>query len=124
MPEQLEIVAHGVTAILGTWLGPIVLTRARGQAGAREFALLTGYLVVWSAAIIVQRLTGQPEVVNRPFRAIEDVGGVPGAGASRASRRGDGPTDPARRCRNAPLLIDERAGTCGRAVHCWRHRGG
>jgi DNA-binding SARP family transcriptional activator len=73
LPEQLEIVAHGVTAILATWLGLIVLTRARRQAGARIFALLTGYLVVWSVAIIVQRLTTQPDVVTRPLNAIEDV---------------------------------------------------
>jgi DNA-binding SARP family transcriptional activator len=72
LPEQLEIIAHGVTAILATWLGLIVLTRARHQAGARVFALLSGYLVVWSVAIIVQRLTDQPEVVNRPLNAIED----------------------------------------------------
>jgi len=81
LPAQLEIVAHGVTAILATWLGLIVLTRARRQAGAREFALLTGYLVIWSVAIIVQRLTGQPEVVNRPLRAIEDATSLLGLAA-------------------------------------------
>jgi tetratricopeptide (TPR) repeat protein len=73
LPEQLEIVAHGVTAILATWLGLIVLTRARAQPAARVFALLTGYLVVWSVAIIVQRLTARPDAVNVPLNAIEDV---------------------------------------------------
>jgi DNA-binding SARP family transcriptional activator len=73
LPEQLEILAHGVTAILATWLGLIVLTRAGRQPGARVFALLTAYLVVWSVAIIVQRLTTQPDVVNGPLNAIEDV---------------------------------------------------
>ena len=72
MPEQLEIVAHGVTAILATWLGLVVLTRGRSQPAARLFALLTGYLVVWCVAIIAQRLTDRPEVVNVPLNAIED----------------------------------------------------
>lgn len=72
MPELLEIVAHGVTALLATWLGLIVLTRAGRQPGARVFALLTAYLVVWSLAIIVQRLTSEPQTVSRPLNAIED----------------------------------------------------
>lgn len=73
LPELLEIVAHGVTAILATWLGLIVLTRAGRQPGARVFALLTAYLVVWSVAIIAQRLTEAPALVSRPLNAIEDV---------------------------------------------------
>jgi DNA-binding SARP family transcriptional activator len=72
LAPQLEIIAHGVTAILATWLGLIVLTRARGQPGARVFALLTAYLVVWSVAIIAQRLTRDPDV-RGPLNAIEDV---------------------------------------------------
>ena len=73
MPEQLEIVAHGVTAILATWLGLIVLTRSAHRRGARLFALLTLYLVAWSVAIVVQRLTSQPATVVGPLNAIEDV---------------------------------------------------
>ena len=73
MPEQLEIVAHGVTAILATWLGLIVLTRSAHRRGARLFALLSLYLVVWSVAIVVQRLTSQPATVVGPLNAIEDV---------------------------------------------------
>ncbi|HTE64772.1 MAG TPA: hypothetical protein VK736_00740, partial [Candidatus Binatia bacterium] len=72
LPRLLEIVAHGVTAILATWLGLIVLTRAGRQPGARIFALLTGYLVVWSVAIVAQRLTDQPGRVGGPLNAIED----------------------------------------------------
>lgn len=49
-----------------------MLTRAGRQPGARVFALLAGYLVVWSVAIIVQRLTEQPAIVQ-PVNAIEDV---------------------------------------------------
>ncbi|HEY7735872.1 MAG TPA: histidine kinase N-terminal 7TM domain-containing protein, partial [Candidatus Limnocylindrales bacterium] len=73
MPEHLELIAHGATAILATWLGLIVLTRARQQPGARIFAALTGCLVIWSLAIIVEQLSTQPGTVNRSFRAIEDV---------------------------------------------------
>jgi len=73
MPEQLEIVAHGVTALLATWLGLIVLTRSAHRRGARLFALLALYLVAWSVAIVVQRLTSQPATVVGPLNAIEDV---------------------------------------------------
>lgn len=73
MPEQLEIAAHGVTAILATWLGLVVLTRSGDRRGARVFALLAACLVVWSVAIITQRLTSQPEVVGVPMNALEDV---------------------------------------------------
>jgi DNA-binding SARP family transcriptional activator len=71
-PEQLEIIAHGVTAILATWLGLMVLTRAGRQAGARTFAFLTSLLVVWSLAIIVQRLTSDTGLIPA-VNAIEDV---------------------------------------------------
>ncbi|HET6746073.1 MAG TPA: histidine kinase N-terminal 7TM domain-containing protein [Candidatus Limnocylindria bacterium] len=71
-PELLEIVAHGITAILATWLGLIVLTRAGRQPGARIFSFLTGLLVVWSVAITIQRLS--PDVgVRQALNAIEDV---------------------------------------------------
>jgi DNA-binding SARP family transcriptional activator len=73
MTAQLEIVAHGVTAVLATWLGLIVLTRAGRRPGARLFATLAGLLVAWSVAIIVQRLTLHPETVIPPLNAIEDV---------------------------------------------------
>lgn len=76
MPEMagaLEQIAHGVTAVLATWLGLVVLTRAGRQRGARLFAFLAALLVVWSVAIIVQRLTDDPSTVARPMRAGEDV---------------------------------------------------
>ena len=71
-PGQLEIAAHGVTAILATWLGLTVITRARHRRGAVVFSLLCAYLVTWSVAIIVQRLTRDPSVI-RPLNAVEDV---------------------------------------------------
>ena len=72
MAGELEIGAHGITAILATWLGLIVLTRAGGQRGARVFAFVTGLLVVWSLAIIIERLSTDPGV-DVTFNAIEDV---------------------------------------------------
>jgi DNA-binding SARP family transcriptional activator len=72
LPELLEIIAHGVTAILATWLGLIVLTRAGRQPGARIFAFLTSLLVVWSLAIIIQRIT-ENDGIRPTINAIEDV---------------------------------------------------
>ena len=72
MAEQLEIGAHGITAILATWLGLIVLTRANRQSGAKAFALVTGMLVVWSVAIIIERLSTDAGV-DVAFNAVEDV---------------------------------------------------
>ena len=72
MAEQLEIGAHGITAILATWLGLIVLTRAGRQRGARSFAFVTALLTVWSLAIIIERLSNDPGV-DVAFNAVEDV---------------------------------------------------
>jgi DNA-binding SARP family transcriptional activator len=72
MAEQLEIGAHGVTAILAIWLGLIVLTRAGQQRGARVFAFITGLLVVWSLTVIVERLSTDPSV-DVAFNAVEDI---------------------------------------------------
>ena len=72
MAELLEIAAHGVTAILATWLGLLVLTRASRAAGAPIFSALCLLLVSWSVAIIVQRLTDDPSV-RGPLNLIEDA---------------------------------------------------
>ncbi|HEX5578515.1 MAG TPA: histidine kinase N-terminal 7TM domain-containing protein, partial [Candidatus Limnocylindria bacterium] len=71
-PDELEIGAHGITAILATWLGLIVLTRAGRQRGAKSFAFVTGLLVLWSLAIIIERVSPDPDV-DRTFNALEDV---------------------------------------------------
>ncbi len=68
----LEMAAHGATAILATWLGLVVVTRARRQPAAGVFGLLCLYLVAWSVAILVQRLTTDASII-RPANAIEDV---------------------------------------------------
>ena len=62
-PEQLEVVAHSLTAVLGVWLGLTVLTRFRTTV-ARVFAFLSLTLVVWSGSIIVQRLSVSPSAVT------------------------------------------------------------
>ena len=71
MADQLEILAHGITAILATWLGLLVLTRASRSPGAPIFSLLCLLLVTWSMAIIVQRL-GDP-ALRQPVNLIEDA---------------------------------------------------
>jgi len=58
--ELLEIGAHSVTAILATWIGLLVVTRAGRARGAWVFAFLCVLLVIWSVAIIIQRLTVDP----------------------------------------------------------------
>jgi len=62
-----------VTAVLATWLGLVVATRARRQPAAGVFSLLCLYLVGWSLAIIVQRLTDDSGIL-RPAKAVEDLG--------------------------------------------------
>jgi len=69
---DLELIAHGITAVLATWLGLVVLTRAGRQPGGRIFAFITACLVAWSVSILVQRLSTQPDV-DRPMRAIENA---------------------------------------------------
>jgi hypothetical protein len=72
MPEQLEVVAHGATALLATWLGLTVGLRAPRHAGARAFGVLAALLVMWSLSIIVRRLTTDPSVdeIGRWFEVI------------------------------------------------------
>ena len=62
MPEQLEVIAHGATALLATWLGLTVGLRAPRRGGARAFSVLAVLLVIWSLSIIVRRLTDDPAV--------------------------------------------------------------
>lgn len=72
MPELLEVIAHGVTAVLASWLGLLVLTRASRSPGAPVFSVLCGLLVTWSLAIIVQRLTTN-ELLIPGVNLVEDV---------------------------------------------------
>ncbi|HSM38368.1 MAG TPA: hypothetical protein VK838_03480 [Candidatus Limnocylindrales bacterium] len=73
MAGQLEIAAHGVTAILATWLGLTVMVRARRLPAARIFGLMALFLVLWSVAIIVERIS-DVEIAKRVANGFEDVG--------------------------------------------------
>jgi DNA-binding SARP family transcriptional activator len=70
-PQQLEIAAHSLIAVLGVWLGLTVLTRSRALA-SRIFAFLSLGLVVWSCAIILERLSSSVDAV-RFGRAVEEM---------------------------------------------------
>lgn len=48
MPGLLEVAAHGITALLATWLGLTVLVRSPRRLSSRVFAFITLLLVVWS----------------------------------------------------------------------------
>lgn len=70
-PQQLEVAAHSLIAVLGLWLGLTVFTRSRALS-ARVFTVLSLALVVWSAAIILQRLSISPSAVHTG-RSIEEI---------------------------------------------------
>ena len=70
-PQQLEIAAHSLIAVLGVWLGLTVLTRSRALS-SRIFAFLSLALVVWSCAIILERLSSSDGAV-RFGRVFEEM---------------------------------------------------
>ena len=70
-PQQLEIAAHSLIAVLGLWLGLTVFTRSRALA-SRVFTVLSLALAIWSAAIILQRLSISPSAVHTG-RSIEEM---------------------------------------------------
>jgi DNA-binding SARP family transcriptional activator len=70
--QLLEIGAHVVTAILATWLGLLVMTRATSARGTRVFVFLCALLVLWSVSIIVQRTTGDA-ALTASINLFEDV---------------------------------------------------
>jgi len=55
-PQQLEVTAQSLTAVLAVWLGLTVLTRSAAPP-ARVFGFLALALVAWSSSVIVQRLS-------------------------------------------------------------------
>ena len=61
-----------MTATLATWLGLLVLTRAKRAPGAPVFSFLCLLLVCWSLAIIVQRIGADP-AVKPAVNLFEDV---------------------------------------------------
>lgn len=72
MAGQLEIGAHVVTAILATWLGVTVVTRAPTTRASRVFGWVTLLLAAWSTAIIVERVSSAA-AVQTAFRSVEDT---------------------------------------------------
>ena len=70
-PQQLEIAAQSLIAVLGLWLGLTVFTRS-GALASRVFTVLSLALVVWSAAIILQRLSTSASAVH-VGRSIEEM---------------------------------------------------
>ncbi|MDO8485330.1 MAG: hypothetical protein Q7S35_10360 [Candidatus Limnocylindrales bacterium] len=73
-PQQLEVAAHSLIAVLGVWLGLTVFTRSRALS-SRIFTFLSLALVVWSCAIILQRLSGSLPAVQIGH-AIEETAGA------------------------------------------------
>ena len=69
-PELLEVAAHGVTAVLGIWLGLTVATRS-GAPPARVFALVAIALALWSSSVIVGRLSTSLEATTVARRVEE-----------------------------------------------------
>src|SRR5260221_1908518 len=70
-PQQLEVAAHSLIAVLGLWLGLTVFTRSQALA-ARVFSFLSIALVVWSCAIILQRLSSSADAVHAG-RSVEEM---------------------------------------------------
>lgn len=70
-PQQLEVAAHSLIAVLGVWLGLTVFTRSRALP-SRIFTFLSLALVVWSCAIILQRVSTSLDAVH-VGRAIEEI---------------------------------------------------
>ena len=81
MSEPLEIASQSLAAILATWLGLTVLSRAPQQRAPRVFGWVTLLLVAWSISILVERTTSDASV-GRALNAIEDVAAflLPAAG--------------------------------------------
>jgi DNA-binding SARP family transcriptional activator len=77
----LEIASQALAAILATWLGLTVLSRAPTERAPRVFGWVTFLLLAWSASILVERTTSGPQVA-RLFNATEDVAAflLPAAG--------------------------------------------
>jgi DNA-binding SARP family transcriptional activator len=73
-PQQLEVAAHSLIAVLGLWLGLTVFIRSR-TLPARIFTFLSLSLVVWSSAIILQRLSSSIPAVEIGH-AFEEIAGA------------------------------------------------
>ena len=70
--DLLEVGAHLVTAVLATWLGLLVVTRARRSPGSGVFSFVCLLLVTWSVAVVVQRI-GTEASIHPAINSVEDV---------------------------------------------------
>jgi hypothetical protein len=70
-PQQLEVTAQSLTAVLAVWLGLTVLTRSPAPP-ARVFSFLALALVAWSSSVIVQRLSTSVSAVQ-VAHAVEEL---------------------------------------------------
>ena len=68
----MEIASQSLAAILATWLGLTVVSRAPPERAPRVFAWVSLLLVAWSMAILVERTTSDPSVA-RSLNAVEDI---------------------------------------------------
>jgi hypothetical protein len=68
----LEIAAHATTAVLGAWLGLLVLTRSSSPT-ARVFCVVGLSAAAWSTSVIVGRLSVVPDVIAIA-RSVEELG--------------------------------------------------
>ena len=68
----MEIASQSLAAILATWLGLTVVSRAPGERAPRVFAWISLLLVAWSVAILIERTTSDP-VVAKTLNPLEDV---------------------------------------------------
>ena len=95
---ELEYLAQGLVAVLATWLGLTVFLHARSAPAATVFAFLCGLLLVWSGAILGQRLTAAPDVAAGLSRVENAAGSLVPAVALHvaAALSSEGPKRPAR----------------------------
>jgi DNA-binding SARP family transcriptional activator len=70
----LEQLALGLVAVLAVWLGLTVFVHARRAPAAAVFSALCGLLVIWSAAILAQRLTDAADVAAALNRVENGAG--------------------------------------------------
>lgn len=73
MSGQLELGGYVVTAILATWLGVTVVTRARSNHASRVFGWVTLLLTAWSSAIVVERVVPEHSPAVAVFKSVEDA---------------------------------------------------
>jgi len=70
--DPLEVASQSLAAILATWLGLTVVSRATSQRAPRVFGWTSLLLLVWSVSILVERTTTDAAVATR-LNAVENI---------------------------------------------------